>query len=116
MLQAYVDIGYGGLQMHAGLLDEAHARIASARVFLRELGDELTLAGTSLPAALVEFAAGDAAAAESILSPAYTMLHASGDHAFLSTITSLLADAASRQGRLDRRSRLRARERRDRWR
>ena len=101
MLQAYVDIGYGGLQMHAGLLDEARTRIADARVFLRELGDELTFAGTSLPAALVELAAGDPAAAESMLSPAYAMLHASGDHAFLSTIAGLLADAVYRQGRLD---------------
>jgi len=69
---------------------------------LEDLGLSLMArAGPAQPRALLEFAAGDPAAAERVLRDAYQALAAFGERSFLSTTAAMLAEALYAQGLLD---------------
>jgi class 3 adenylate cyclase len=98
---ANLEFGYAYLLGQIGRFDEARSRMAQARRFIRELGDEMTYAANGWAAGLIELWAGDSDAAGDLLDDACTTLRAVGDRGFLCTTTAVLAEARCRQGRLD---------------
>jgi tetratricopeptide (TPR) repeat protein len=90
-------------QLHAMLGDHETARrnVRSARSVLRDLGQGVRVASSSVDAAVVEMLAGDPAGAEREIRPDCEMLQRIGETYFLSTMASILARALLEQGRDD---------------
>ena len=90
-------------QLHAmtGDYETARKKVRSARTVLRDLGQSVQVAQSSIDAAVVEMLAGDAAGAEREIRPDCEMLQAVGETYFLSTMASFLARAVLDQGRDD---------------
>jgi tetratricopeptide (TPR) repeat protein len=89
------------LRAMAGEFETARFRYTQGRSLLRDLGENMRLASTSIDVALVELMAGDADAAEKALRPDYDALVHIGETYFLSTMAALLAWALREQGRDD---------------
>jgi tetratricopeptide (TPR) repeat protein len=100
MLQAEVQEVLSVLLAELGEFEEARDLIRRARHILDELGFGL-LGGGSQYGALVEFLAGDPAAAERELRGNYAQLEQMGERSFLSSTAAWLADAHYEQGDLD---------------
>jgi len=88
-------------KLHAMVGDYPTARrnAAAARAVLRDLGQGVRAAASSLDVAEVEMLAGDPAAAERELRPDCEMLQRLGETYFLSTMAAALARAVLEQGR-----------------
>jgi tetratricopeptide (TPR) repeat protein len=84
-----------------GSHSEARHSVAEGRSALRELGQKLLWAITSMMAGTVEQWSGDHGAAEQLLRGGSETLEAMGETAYFSTVSALLAEAVYRQGRLD---------------
>ncbi len=89
----------GALLALRGEFAEGRQLAAEGRRGLLELGQKVQYAGISQPVAIIELLAGNAAAAESLLSEARAVLVAAGERGFLSTVSGLLALALARQER-----------------
>jgi class 3 adenylate cyclase len=89
----------GALLALRGEFAEGRQLAAEGRRGLLELGQKVQYAAISQPTAFIELLAGDAPAAESVLSEARALLVAAGERGFLSTVSALLALALARQGR-----------------
>jgi len=89
--------------LHAMNGDHATGRenARAARAVLRDLGQGVRSASSSLDLAMVELLAGDPAAAERELRDDVEMLEAMGETYFLSTMAAVLAWAVRDQGRDD---------------
>jgi class 3 adenylate cyclase/tetratricopeptide (TPR) repeat protein len=98
----------GGLQAMQGDFEAARERHRQARELLDDLGPALIAAEAALGAADAELLAGDLAAAESLLMPAYERLQAIGETAILSSVAASLALVAVRRGRHEDAERLAA--------
>ncbi len=90
-------------QLHAmiGDYDTARKNVMAARSVLRDLGQGVRAASSSLDVAVVEMLAGDPAAAERELRPDCEMLQGLGETYFLSTMAATLARAVLEQGNED---------------
>jgi class 3 adenylate cyclase/tetratricopeptide (TPR) repeat protein len=88
-------------KLHAMVGDHQTARrnATAARAVLRDLGQGVRAAASSLDVADVEMLAGDPAAAERELRPDCEMLQRLGETYFLSTMAATLARAVLEQGR-----------------
>jgi tetratricopeptide (TPR) repeat protein len=88
-------------QLHAmvGDYEKARMNVKSARTVLRDLGQAVRAASSSLDVAIVELLAGDAAAAEREIRPDCEMLQGIGETYFLSSMAITLARAVLAQGR-----------------
>jgi tetratricopeptide (TPR) repeat protein len=88
-------------QLHAmvGDYEKARMNVKSARAVLRDLGQAVRAASSSLDVAIVELLAGDAAAAEREIRPDCEMLQGIGETYFLSSMAITLARAVLAQGR-----------------
>jgi class 3 adenylate cyclase/tetratricopeptide (TPR) repeat protein len=71
------------------------------REALRERGQMVQYAATAQPTAVIELLAGDAQAAERMLRESHEILHAAGERGYLSTVSSLLALALTKQGHFE---------------
>jgi class 3 adenylate cyclase/tetratricopeptide (TPR) repeat protein len=89
----------GALLALRGEFAEGRQLAAEGRRGLLELGQKVQYAGISQPVAIIELLAGNAGAAESLLSEARAVLVAAGERGFLSTVSALLALALARQER-----------------
>jgi len=85
----------------AANFDRARKLYKQARRTLEELGDRRQAAYTGLFTARVELLAGEPAAAEAELRPAYETFHRAGERNFVPTAAALLAEAAMAQGHDD---------------
>ncbi len=90
-------------QLHAMVGDFGKARtsVMAARAVLRDLGQAVRAASSSLDVAIVELLAGDPAGAEREIRPDCEMLEAIGETYFLSSMAATLARALLAQGRGD---------------
>jgi class 3 adenylate cyclase/transposase InsO family protein/tetratricopeptide (TPR) repeat protein len=99
LLEVHVLRVRGHLEAMRGRFGTARDLIARAKALAEELGLELTLARIALQAGPLELLAGDAAAAERELRPAYEALERMQDWGHLSSIAPRLAEAVALQGR-----------------
>ena len=83
--------------MH-GELDEARELVAAARDMFADLGQMYWLATTAESSGIVELLAGDLAAAERELRKGVELLDGMGERAYLSTMSTVLADVLERAG------------------
>jgi len=82
-----------------GNFDRARLLYRRSRASLEELGCLFLAALTSFASSIIEFLAGDLAAAESELRTDYRRLDEMGERNYISTTAGLLADVLYRQGR-----------------
>ncbi len=87
------------LQAMLGSFAIARERIALAKELARELGLELTLARIALQSGPIELLAGDPAAAERELRPAYEALERMQSWGYMTSVVPYLIDALLAQGR-----------------
>ncbi len=83
----------------AGDFERGRQLAADARRDMLELGRTVQYAGISQPVAIIELIAGDAPAAERVLSEAREILNSAGERGVLSTVSALLALALAKQER-----------------
>ncbi|MDQ3662581.1 MAG: AAA family ATPase [Actinomycetota bacterium] len=100
-LRAEAQIVRGSALGMLGAHPEARHSVAEGRSALRELGQNLQWAITSMMAGRVEQWSGDHGAAEQVLRGGSETLEAMGETGYFSTVAALLAEAVYRQGRLD---------------
>jgi tetratricopeptide (TPR) repeat protein len=86
---------------YAGRFADARDATARAQSVHDRSGAKVTWARSRFAAGIVELIAGDAAAAEHHVRPAYEALQAMGERGYLSTVAGRLAEALCAQGRLD---------------
>jgi tetratricopeptide (TPR) repeat protein len=79
----------------------ARADISRSRLLLREFGDELMAAASSMLAAHIELMAGDAAAGAAVAQEGYDRLAKMNEKGYRSTVACYLAEALYRQGQVD---------------
>jgi class 3 adenylate cyclase/tetratricopeptide (TPR) repeat protein len=94
-------VAEGTLLALTGEFAEARRLAADGRAQLRELGLEVQYAAIGMPAGMIEFLAGDFAAAAAILDEGREVLFSAGERGYLSTMLGLLALAMAKQGRYD---------------
>jgi tetratricopeptide (TPR) repeat protein len=100
--QAFNHLGLGVSRAMLGQFDQARQHIRRGATVLRELGMTLELAAAvGLSGGIVQLAAGDFAAAEAAVRPAYETLVAVGEMARMSSRAALLAAVLYEQGRYD---------------
>ncbi|MEO7336648.1 MAG: adenylate/guanylate cyclase domain-containing protein [Caldimonas sp.] len=87
------------LQAMKGRFDAARELYTEGRALLRDLGENMRLASSSIDVAVVELLANDPAAAEAALRADYDALVHMGETYFLSTMAAMLARAVREQGR-----------------
>jgi tetratricopeptide (TPR) repeat protein len=98
-LQVHVLRARAQLQAMQGSFATARESIAMAKSLAEELGLELTLARIALQSGPIELLAGDAAAAERELRPAYEALERMHNWGYMTSILPPLVDALVAQGR-----------------
>ena len=98
---ALAELAIGQLEAMRGNFERARLLYRQSRASLEELGCLLPAALTSLASSVIEFLAGDLAAAESELRTDYRRLEEMGERNYISTTAGLLADVLYRQGRYD---------------
>jgi predicted ATPase/class 3 adenylate cyclase len=86
------------LEATQGSFVTARQHIAQAKELAEELGLGLTLARIALQSGPIELLAGDAAAAERELRPAYEALERMGQWGYMTSVVPLLVDALLAQG------------------
>jgi class 3 adenylate cyclase/tetratricopeptide (TPR) repeat protein len=94
-------VAEGTLLSLTGEFGPGRALAADGRAQLYELGLQVQYAAIGMPAAMIEFLAGDFAAAAKILNEAREILFNAGERGYLSTVFGLLALALAKQGRYD---------------
>jgi predicted ATPase/class 3 adenylate cyclase len=100
-VRARAELAIGQLEAMRGNFDRARLLYRRSRASLEELGLLFLAALTSLVSSVIEFLAGDLAAAESELRTDYRRLDEMGERNYISTTAGLLADVLYRQGRYD---------------
>jgi predicted ATPase/class 3 adenylate cyclase len=100
-VRARAELAIGQLEAMRGDFERARVLYRRSRAALEELGCLFLAALTSLVSSIIEFLAGDLAAAESELRMDYRRLEEMGERNYISTTAGLLADALYRQGRYD---------------
>jgi predicted ATPase/class 3 adenylate cyclase len=100
-VRARTELAIGQLEAMRGDFERARVLYRRSRAALEELGCLFLAALTSLASSIIEFLAGDLAAAESELRMDYRRLEEMGERNYISTTAGLLADALYRQGRYD---------------
>lgn len=100
-VRARAELAIGQLEAMRGNFDRARLLYRRSRASLEELGTLFLAALTSLASSIVEFLAGDLAAAESELRTDYRRLDEMGERNYISTTAGLLADCLYREGRYD---------------
>ena len=98
-VRARAELAMGQLEAMRGDFERARLLYRRSRAWLEELGSVLPAALTSLCSSIVEYLAGDLAAAESELRADYKRLDEMGERNYISTTAGLLADVLYRQGR-----------------
>ena len=98
---ALAEVAISQLEAMRGNFERARLLYRRSRISLEELGCALPAALTSLHSSIVEYLAGDLAAAESELRVDYKRLDEMGERNYISTTAGLLADCLYRQGRYD---------------
>jgi class 3 adenylate cyclase/tetratricopeptide (TPR) repeat protein len=99
--RALAEVAISQLEAMRGNFERARLLYRRSRISLEELGCALPAALTSLHSSIVEYLAGDLAAAESELRVDYKRLDEMGERNYISTTAGLLADCLYRQGRYD---------------
>jgi class 3 adenylate cyclase/tetratricopeptide (TPR) repeat protein len=99
--RALAERAIGQLEAMRGNFERARLLYRRSRASLDEFGYLLHAARTSLASSVIEFLAGDLAAAESELYKDYRRLEEMGERNYISTTAGLLADVLYRQGRYD---------------
>jgi class 3 adenylate cyclase/tetratricopeptide (TPR) repeat protein len=99
-------VAEGTLLALTGEFGPARALAANGRAQLHELGLQVQYAAIGMPAAMIEFLAGDFKAAAKILDEAREILFNAGERGYLSTVFGLLALALAKQGRYDESGRM----------
>ena len=97
--RALAERAIGQLEAMRGNFERARLLYRRSRASLEEFGYLLHAARTSLASSVIEFLAGDLAAAESELRKDYMRLEEMGERNYISTTAGLLADVLYRQGR-----------------
>ena len=97
--RALAELAMSQLEAMRGDFERARLLYRRSRASLEELGCALPAALTSLCSSIVEYLAGDLAAAESELRTDYKRLDDMGERNYISTTVGLLADVLYRQGR-----------------
>ena len=100
-VRASTELAIGQLEAMRGNFERARVLYRRSRAALEELGCLFLAALTSLLSSVIEFLAGDLAAAESELRADYQRLEEMGERNYISTTAGLLADVLYRQGRYD---------------
>jgi ATP/maltotriose-dependent transcriptional regulator MalT len=100
-VRASAELAIGQLEAMRGNFERARVLYRRSRAALEELGCLFLAALTSLLSSVIEFLAGDLAAAESELRTDYRRLEEMGERNYISTTAGLLADVLYRQGRYD---------------
>ncbi|HEY1281670.1 MAG TPA: adenylate/guanylate cyclase domain-containing protein, partial [Acidimicrobiales bacterium] len=100
-VRARAELAIGQLEAMRGNFDRARLLYRRSRASLEELGCHFLAALTSLASSIIEFLAGDLAAAESELRTDYRRLEEMGERNYISTTAGLLADVLYREGRYD---------------
>jgi class 3 adenylate cyclase/tetratricopeptide (TPR) repeat protein len=100
-VRARAELAIGQLEAMRGNFDRARLLYRRSRASLEKLGLLFLAALTSLASSIIEFLAGDLAAAESELRTDYRRLDEMGERNYISTTAGLLADVLYRQGRYD---------------
>jgi ATP/maltotriose-dependent transcriptional regulator MalT len=75
--------------------------VADGRLAYHERGQTVQYAATAQPMAVIELLAGDAPAAERLLSEAHEILLGAGERGYLSTVSGMLALALAKQERFE---------------
>jgi predicted ATPase/class 3 adenylate cyclase len=99
--RALAEKAIGQLEAMRGNFERARLLYRRSRASLEERGLLFHAALTSLASSVIEFLAGDLAAAESELRTDYRRLEEMGERNYISTTAGLLADVLYRQGRYD---------------
>jgi tetratricopeptide (TPR) repeat protein len=99
--EAALDCGLGALYAMAGRYTEGRELFGRARERLRELGLEVTWAGSAMMAGYIELYAGDPLAAEGVTRAGCERLSRIGERSLLSTAAVVLAEALYELGRED---------------
>jgi len=99
--RALAERAIGQLEAMRGNFERARLLYRRSRASLEEFGYLLPAARTSLASSVIEFLAGDLAAAESELRKDYRRLEEMGERNYISTTSGLLADVLYKQGRYD---------------
>ena len=97
--RALADLAIGQLEAMRGNFDRARLLYRRSRALLDEFGWLMSAALTSLHSSVIEFLAGDLAAAESELRTDYRRLEEMGERNYISTTAGLLGDVLYRQER-----------------
>ena len=100
-MRARAELAIGQLEAMRGNFERARVLYRRSRAALEELGCLFLAALTSLASSVIEFLAGDLAAAESELRADYQRLEEMGERNYISTTAGLLAEVLYRQGRYD---------------
>jgi tetratricopeptide (TPR) repeat protein len=100
-VRARAELAIGQLEAMRGNFDRARLLYRRSRASLEELGCLFLAALTSLASSVIEFLAGDLAAAELELRMDYRRLDEMGERNYISTTAGLLADVLYREGRYD---------------
>jgi class 3 adenylate cyclase/tetratricopeptide (TPR) repeat protein len=99
-------VAEGTLLAITGEFERGRQLAAEGRAQLYELGLQVQYAAIGMPAAMIEFLAGDFAAATVILDEVREILFNAGERGYLSTVYGLLALALAKQGRFDEADRM----------
>ena len=99
--RALAEKAIGQLEAMRGNFERARLLYRQSRASLEELGCLLPAALTSLASSVIEFLAGDLAAAESELRTDYRRLEEMGERNYISTTAGLLAEVLYREARYD---------------
>jgi tetratricopeptide (TPR) repeat protein len=100
-LEAIAHIIRGALVVSSGRLDEGRAELTGGRELLRDLGDTIWWAGTSMVVAESELGAGDPAIAYDALTEGQEGMSKTTETGYLSTLVGYRAHAAADLGRDD---------------
>jgi tetratricopeptide (TPR) repeat protein len=91
----------GTLLALTGEFDRGRQLVADGRLAYHERGQTVQYAATAQPMAVIELLAGDAPAAERLLSEAHEILFGAGERGYLSTVSGMLALALAKQERFE---------------
>ena len=101
LLTATIEMLLAPLEAARGRFDEARELSSRSRAVHHEFGVEVGVAGATVYAGVVELLAGEPAAAESLLTEAYSALEGMGERGRLSVAAAFISRAVCAQGRYD---------------